>query len=467
MLDILIIISVVFIERKKPGEALLWAVIIAALPAFGVVLYVAFASTIWIKITSAVRNEKLNKQQTQALLEQIEMMKNRRLPLLEGMNEKQQQNIRFNLRCSRSLLTQHNEVQIITSGKEKFKKMFEDMNNAEESIHVVYYGLHNDKVGEAFVDLLTKKAKEGVKVRVLYDGMGSVSTPKKFFKELQEAGGRALAIKSMLTHFRNHRKIVVIDGKVAYTGGMNVGKKYVGELKNKSPWRDTQIRVRGDGAAILQSCFLYDWFYANPRKKHGINETELLEMFPGHEIDNVLPCQFVASGIESENEIIKLSYLRLISSAKRRIVIQTPYFIPDESVMNALMVAVVSGVEIILMVPGKKSNFFLEPVTTYNIAKLLPYGVKVFKYNGYIHAKTMTIDDDITCIGSVNMDVRSLEIDDEIFGIFYDDEFNKTHSSVLNEDFKNCTELDYEAVKNRNIFKKFFERIWLLFSPLM
>lgn len=467
VLNVLLIISVVFVERKKPGEALLWAVVLLALPIVGIFLYGIFGSTIWIKLTYHTRSGKISAVYREHLVAQLQQMKHHELALLEHMDSTQRANILFHMNYSDSLLTEHNEVEILTSGKEKYARLFSDLRQAKESIHMVYYGLHNDEVGQELLRILTQKAQEGVQVRVLYDGLGSLATPRGMFLPLIHAGGQAKRIKTLLTHFRNHRKIVVVDGRIAYAGGMNIGKKYLGKHKKKTPWRDTQIRVRGDMVSVLQYFFFYDWLYANPEKRPGVREEDFPMMFAPHDVTQTLPSQVVGSGVETDRQLIKLTYLRLISSASKRIVIQSPYFIPDESMLYTLQLAAASGVEVVFMLPGRQSSFFLEPATNYFISRLLPCGVRVFYYDGYVHAKTLTIDDNITCIGSVNMDIRSLEIDDEICCIFYDEAFNAQHRAVLEEDFSHCRELDYAAFERRNGWERIKERIFLLFSPLM
>lgn len=178
-------------------------------------------------------------------------------------------------------------------------------------------------------------------------------------------------------------------------------------------------------------------------------------------------CQVVSGGVDTYRANMKLSVVRLITAARERIVLQSPYFVPSDSVLEALQIAAASGVDIRLMLPAQRSSFFLEPATKYYIEQLLPYGIRVFLYDGYVHAKTMAIDGDITCIGSVNMDIRSLEIDDEVQVIVYDEGFAARHAAVLAEDFARCREMDYAAFAGRGLWQRMKERLFQLFSPLM
>lgn len=462
ILNFLSVIVVIFLEYKKPLEALLWVIVLTVIPG-GLVLYSIFGSTLWIKVTYKLRSGRINKEFHDNLRHFF--AKEDTQQYFDAFSEAQRDTALFNFNNSNSYLAINNSVDIITNGKVKYERLFADIRNAKKSINIVYYGLHNDKVGREFLALLTEKAKEGVVVRVLYDGVGSFLTPRYAFRALRHAGGQVKRIKSIWTHFRNHRKIVVIDGIIGYTGGMNIGKKYLGELKNKSPWRDTQIRMEGDAVYYLQYYFLYDWFYAHRRPR--ISEDDVPGLFPPHSVSDELICQVIGCGVETDQDGGKLAYIRMINAAKKRIVVQSPYFVPNSSLLNALRIAAASGIEVILMLPGRKSSFFLEPASHSYIDQILPYGVKVFLYDGYIHAKTMTIDDTITCIGTLNIDVRSMELDDELCVIFYDHGFIKKHQAVLDDDLKHCVEMDYDAFQKRGLWKKAAERFFRLFSPLL
>lgn len=178
-------------------------------------------------------------------------------------------------------------------------------------------------------------------------------------------------------------------------------------------------------------------------------------------------CQFVAGGVDNSLESSKMVYLSMIRSAKKRIRIQSPYFIPDVSILDALKVAIASGVEVEVMIPKIKANFFIDPVTNYYCGQLLQYGAKIYKYNGYIHAKTLTIDNELCAIGSVNMDVRSLMVDDEVCGIFYQNDFVEKYSAVFDDDISSCCVYTQEEFESRTRWDKIKEIFFLLFAPLM
>lgn len=466
-INLILIFTIIFVDHKKSGEAVLWVLVLILLPVVGILFYLSFGSTIGIRLTYKIKSHRLSQEYRSFWLDELESVKNKKIPLPCGSDTGMQDLILFNLNYCESLLCEKNEVDILTDGREKYRLLFEDIENARESIHIVYYGIHRDTIGLALVELLRKKAKQGVKVRLMYDGVGSFGTPKKMFAPLRRAGGMVKKIKPYLTHFRNHRKIVVIDGKIAYTGGMNIGEKYAGMDRVKTPWRDTQIRVLGDAVYLLQYYFLYDWFFVHPLSKVGLYDDELTALFPSHTVASELPCQVIASGVDTDKEFIRMSYLKLIASAKKKILLQTPYFIPDSTILDALKIAAASGVSIEIMLPGVKSSFFLQPVTNHYIAELLEYGVKVYHYHGYLHAKTLSIDDCVTVIGSVNMDIRSLSVDDEICTVFYSSAFAKRHEEQFALDRQNSDLLDNAAFLKRGMLQKAVERFFLLFAPLM
>lgn len=254
-IQIISVISIIFLEHKKPFEALLWVIVVSVFPLFGFIIYFIFGSTLRIKLEYRKKTKKLNEK----ILKNMENYDFTE-PLAQGrLNESQCKNISFNERYFNSKIAYCDDIEIITSGKEKYDALYADIASAKESINIVYYGFHSDKVGKELVARLTEKAKEGVKVRVLCDGIGSLFTSAWLFRKLIRAGGEYKKVKSIFTHFRNHRKIAVIDHKIGYMGGMNIGEKYLGKNKAKTPWRDTQVRLIGSVVSRLEYCFYYDW----------------------------------------------------------------------------------------------------------------------------------------------------------------------------------------------------------------
>ena len=457
---IALIISVLFMERKKPTEAILWVLVLILIPYAGVLLYIIFGSTMSIKITSFFRRKRL-KEKEHLLMPSDSAVAD------SGLSKEDLQVIRFNNVYNKCDLTSYNDISVYTCGVKHYEQLFEDIENAKNCIFIEYYTIHNDKVGHALADALTQKAKEGVKVLVLMDYIANLSTPKKMFEPLIEAGGRVIRIKPYLTHFRSHRKIVTIDHFVSYIGGMNIGEKYVNLDKIKNPWRDTQVRLEGNCTQVLDEYFLKDWL-CSVKSKYRDKTISYIDSINIPSVSHSKHiCQFIVGGVDTNKESIKMTYLTMIQSAQKRIRIQTPYFIPDAAIIDALKAKAATGVEIELMIPGIKASFFLDPVTTYYVGQLLEYGAKIHKYKGYIHAKTMIIDDELCCIGSVNMDMRSLMVDDEVCGIFYDNSFVQKYTSIYDKDIESCFDYTYDEFLFRSRKERMAEGFFLLFAPLM
>ena len=460
LLYVTLILTVIFVERKSPTEALLWVLVLVCLPYFGAVLYLIFGSTVSIKLTAFLRRRRLRKRMPAAQVPD-------QLLHSAELSEEDRQVIRFNATYNHSPLTCYDDARLFTTGESHYRALFQDIRQARECIYVEFYTIHHDLMGEAFVKALADKAREGVTVLVMCDFLANVSTPGKMFRPLREAGGKVIRVKPYLTHYRSHRKIVAIDHRIGYIGGMNIGKQYANLGKKKTPWRDTQVRLTGACTALLDAHFMTDWLCAIRQRdwEATVSYMESLRL-PAYEKTDRL-CQFVIGGVDNDKEAVKMNYLSMIRSAKHTIRIQSPYFIPDASVLDALKTAAASGVEVQLMIPGIKASFFLDPVTTSYAGQLLEYGARVFKYRGYIHAKTMVIDDELCCIGSVNMDMRSLMVDDEVCGVFYENGLVSQYIELFKQDITQCDPYSWEDFCQRGRKERVLENLYLPFAPLM
>lgn len=460
ILYIATILAVIFWERKNPTEAMLWVLVMVCIPYAGMLLYLIFGSTTAIKLTSVFRRKRLSRRLPAA-------EKPRDLLTRQKFSEEDLQVMQFNANYNNSPVTCYDDHQVFITGEAHYRALFQDIKEAKENIYVLFYTIHHDVMGEALVKALTEKAKEGVAVLVMCDFIANLSTPRKMFRPLVEAGGKVVRVKPYLTHYRSHRKIVTIDHKIGYIGGMNIGKQYANLAEKKNPWRDTQIRLTGACTATLDAYFMTDFLCAVRRRdwEDMVKHMESIQM-PQQRISPNL-CQFVVGGVDNDREAVKMNYLSMIRSAKKKIRIQSPYFIPDASVLDALKTAAASGVKIDLMIPGIKASFFLDPVTTYYAGQIMEFGARVYKYHGYIHAKTMTIDDEICCIGSVNMDMRSLMVDDEICGIFYANDLVQEYIEIFENDIQNCDPYFYDQFLKRGQKEKIAECVFLPFAPLM
>ena len=374
-----------------------------------------------------------------------------------------------------SPLTPGNTASLLINGEEKFPAVMQALEEAKDHIHIEYYIYENDKIGQAIEEILIRKEKQGVTVRFIYDDFGSRGIRKNLAIRLKNAGVESypfykISFLRMVNHlnYRNHRKIIVIDGKKAFVGGINVSDKYINDAtpSNKLFWRDTHLMLEGPGAYYLQYLFICDWNFCSGKPFENIKHyfpNQYRNNPPGDKI-----IQIAASGPDSVNPTILYSLLSVIHLAQEEILITTPYFIPDQSLMDALVVASLGGVSVKLLVPEKSDSKLVALAASSYYADLLAAGVKIFSYqDGFVHAKTLVVDKKLAVIGTANMDVRSFDLNFEVNAIVYDDELATSLANVFDADIKDAILLDKEAWSNRSISKKFLEKIARLVSPLL
>lgn len=361
----------------------------------------------------------------------------------------------------------NNHVTVYTNAQEKYESLFADIEKATESINIIYFIIRNDTTGNHLIDLLCKKAKEGVKVRLMYDGFGSILTPRRLFNrlryedncEIKEFFPVRLFSMSKINH-RNHRKIAVIDDKIAYMGGMNIGDEYMSKAKKRNlNWRDTHLRIEGSAVEYVQRCFAQDWEFSTGKDVP-------IKPYAGETTGDV-PMQIVSSGPDTMDEDIKCGMIRMLYGAKKYVYIQSPYFVPDETFLNAIRVAVQSGIDVRLMIPGVPDKKYVYHTTMSYAGQLLDAGVRVFLYPGFIHAKTMVADDEILTIGSANTDIRSFRLLFEINAFIYSQQKAVESREIFENDQALCHELTLEEYKNRGLIKTIKEGFFRLFSPIL
>lgn len=381
--------------------------------------------------------------------------------------------LQMNLRSSNALITVNNKTEIFHSGKLFFHEFLNDLRNAEESIHLEYFIYRDDEVGEEILRILRKKIREGVEVRLLVDGFGSMfSLSQRGRRKLIEAGvdfrnylNPASILGAWVINYRNHRKIVVVDGKIAYTGGMNIGEEYISGGRRFKTWRDTHMRFTGEVVSLFQSIFLADWINSNGKVQNLEKYFSLQEM---EDQNAFLPVQVLCSGPDSSWYSIQQLYFNIVSNADSKVLIQSPYFVPDDSIRIAMETAALSGVDVRLMmtgIPDKKIPFWAAH--TY-FEQLLSAGVKIYLYEkGFFHSKVVSVDDLIVTSGSCNMDVRSFFLDYEINTVFYDEAAAENFSKQFEKDMEGCMEMTLELYRKFRIPVKLRNSVCRIFSPLL
>lgn len=375
---------------------------------------------------------------------------------------------------TQSPLTANNEVKLLINGEEKFPEVIKALKEARQHIHLEYYIYEDDEIGRQIERILIDKVKEGVIVRFMYDDFGSHSIRKNLAKRLIENGVKVfpfLKINFVLfanrINYRNHRKIIIVDGKTAFVGGINVSDRYINHSNsNKQFWRDTHLRIDGMGVHYLQYLFLCDWNFCSNEKLQP-NE----QFFPGESSmagfgDKVV--QIVASGPDSETPNILFSVLKAINLASDEILITSPYFIPGESLTDALVIASLSGVSVKLLVPGVSDSVLVNAAAKSYYSELLKAGVEIFLYNkGFVHSKTMVTDGKIAMVGTANMDYRSFDLNFEVNAIVYDEEIAKQLRMIFFEDLRHAEKIDPGEWNSRSGFRQLLEKTARLISPMI
>jgi cardiolipin synthase len=372
-----------------------------------------------------------------------------------------------------SYLTGNNKVDVLLNGEQKFPEVLRALEEATYHIHIEYYIFEDDEIGNAIKDILIAKARAGVQVRLIYDDFGSRSIRKKVIPELKAAGVEAYPFYRVLfialanrLNYRNHRKIIVIDGCIGFTGGINVSDRYINspEHDNQVFWRDTHVKITGTGAFYLQYLFICDWNFC---AEEPLKIQQAFFREPKEDMGDAV-VQISASGPDSDNPTILFSLIQAIGMAEEEILITTPYFIPGESLLDALVVAALSGVKVILLLPDQSDSRMVAAAARSYYGELMNAGVEIYQYEkGFIHAKTMVSDQQLSVIGTANMDNRSFELNFEVNAVIYDNATAEEMTRVFYQDLKFSRRIDAAEWEKRPLYKQLPEKLSRLLSPLL
>jgi len=469
ILNIALGISIIFLERKNATSIWAWMMVLLFIPILGFILYLIFGMPIYNRriftwdTKSRLGVKKAVKAQLHALQERNFSFKNKEIAKYEDL-------IYLNLKNDDAIFTQDNEIEVFTDGHRKFDRLIEDLEEARDHIHLQYYIVRADGLGERIAKVLIKKAKEGVDVRVLFDDLGSRRLNNRFIKRLRKAGiqveaffpSKLIPNLNLKINYRNHRKLGIIDGKIGYIGGFNVGDEYLGKDPKFGYWRDTHLRIKGSAVQNMQTRFILDWNQAS--------RDDILydERYYATDPSGDAGVQIVSSGPDRDWEQIKNAYIKMIMSAKEYIYIQTPYFIPDESLKDALQIAVLSGIDVKIMIPNKPDHPFVYWATLSSSGDLLNAGADIYIYqNGFLHAKTIVVDGKIASVGTANIDVRSFRLNFEVNAFLYNEEITKKLVHAFHEDIKLSTQMTKQLYNKRSLGIRFKEAISRLISPVL
>lgn len=378
----------------------------------------------------------------------------------------------------KSPLTAGNAVKLLINGENKFPEVLSALETAKHHIHIEYYIYENDTIGREIEEILIRKASEGVEVRFIYDDYGSRSIRKTLVPRLLAGGVKAFSFHKIIfiafanrLNYRNHRKIIIIDGVTGFVGGINVSDRYINRSQKLLPhkqtfWRDTHIRIDGVGVQYLQSLFIADWNFCAPEELEP-NEFYFPKRSSVPDFGKKV-VQIAASGPDCDVPTILYSLLQVINGAKEEILISTPYFIPGDSIISALCVSALGGLKVKLLVPYDSDSVFVNAAAKSYYGELLRAGVEIYLYNhGFMHAKTMIADRKISVVGTANLDHRSFDLNFEVNAIIYDEEFSKELSDKFHEDLANSIKINQEEWEARPVYKKMFNKIARLLSPML
>ncbi|MBK5261982.1 MAG: cardiolipin synthase [Peptostreptococcaceae bacterium] len=472
VVDFIIALTIIFLERKNPSATLAWIMVLFLLPVMGIVFYFMFSQNI-----SRQKMFKLSKSEEavmeNALQEQIEEIKTGSFNFSNRESRAWRDLIRLNQTYGKAFFTQDNKISVITDGEDMHYTLLEDIKSAKSTINIMYFIIKNDNIGKQILKALTERAQAGVEVRLLIDAIGGRQILDFTIAELREAGGRVafffppkfkyLKMVNMKLNYRNHRKIVVIDGAIGYIGGFNIGREYVGLKKKFGYWRDTHLRFVGSGVQDINARFIMDWKFA-AKERLTVSEVYYSEVVK----EGTTGIQIVSSGPDSAREEIKRAYMRMIASATKNIYLQTPYFVPDDSLLDSLKMAALSGVDVKIMIPCMPDHMFVYWATYSYVGELINSGIKIYIYdNGFLHAKTIVVDTEVASIGSANFDRRSFKLNFEANAFIYDGKEAKKIEAIFEQDMKLCHELTKELYQKRSIIIKFKEAISRLLSDLL
>lgn len=454
-------IVVVLSENRNPIRSLAWVIALIFLPGLGLIFYAFFGRSLRGQHLMS-RSNKRRLFHSQAARHDLKT---------SPLTPSEQQVVKLTHRVSRYPFTQNNEADIFVDGEEKFEALKNDLRKARLSIYFQYYIFKADKLGREIAEILMEKAREGVEVKVIYDHVGSFSAPNKFFTKMRKAGVEAHPFFRVTfpqlanrINWRNHRKIVVIDREIGYIGGMNVAQRYLGIQEDGTAWRDTHLRLKGDIVGSLVYSFSMDW---NFLKNDSINHLEVTPPVQS-DIDNDTGMQLLTSGPTETWDNLELTFLRAIAGAQKCVYIQTPYFLPTDSLLRALEAAALANVDVRIMLPIKSDSRMLQYASLSYVTQCLKAGIKVYLYNpGMLHSKVMIIDDSFVTTGSVNFDFRSFENNFEGNIFIYDRAINRRMKDIFFEDLEKCRKLTISQWRKRPLLTRFNESILRLLAPIL
>ncbi len=468
----------VFRTRRDIASTWAWLLVLSVFPVVGFIIYLFVGRKLSDDDIFTIRTEQeaFGKKMVE---QQQKHVRGHQLLVPHGKLARARQLINLSLSLDRALVTFNNKVRVFTDGHQLFDKMIDDINHAQKQVYVEFYTFYSDDLGKRVLKALEAAAKRGVTVKVLYDLSGSRGTTYRFFAHLEELGGAAQPFNSKANkrittprlNYHLHRKIVVIDQQIGYIGGFNIGDQYLGIDPKFGYWRDTHLRIVGQAAMMLMVRFGMDW--NTTCRKTNKERIDLTAPFKDFKVeqpteDDDVAMQIVSSGPDNDNFAIRRGYESIISSARKYVYIQTPYLIPGEPILESLVIAARSGIDVRIMIPCMPDHPFVYRATEYYAKYLVNNGVKVYKYNnGFIHAKTMVSGNNLASVGSANQDYRSYRLNFEANAFAYNEQLTAELKQIFEQDMEKSTLLTPEYFAEQSNWRKFKQYFSRLLSPIL
>ena len=470
LINIVFSLLIIFFQRRNPTTVWAWLLLLYFIPVLGFILYLILGQN--FRRERMFKMKEIEGEIKYAVRRQEESIYRKKLRLRDPELDRFKRLILYNLNEAEAVLTDNNDIRIFTDGREKFQALLSEMDRARNYIHVQYYIIKNDELWKEIEEVLVRKARQGVEIRVLFDSMGCRGMRRSDWARLEKAGIKvaeffpALLGKLQLrVNYRNHRKIVVIDGRIGFVGGFNVGSEYIGKDRKFGYWRDTHVCIEGSAVTSLAVRFVLDWNYA--ARENLFLEDRLFEI-PTYVRNGRDPVQIISSGPDSHSQEIRNNYLRLIHMARKNIYIQTPYFIPDDDIRDALEIAAKSGIDVRIMIPCKPDHPFVYWATYSYLGEMIEAGARCYTYdNGFLHAKCMCVDGLVTCMGTANMDIRSFSLNFEVNAVIYSARTTERLMEAFENDIAKSTLVTRKKYEQRDFVIRIKEQFCRLLSPVL
>ena len=468
LFTILVMVVVIIMENQDPIKTVSWILILFLLPVVGIILYI-YLGVNPRKRKMISQKEMEDRMSLDRLIRDQQVLLASNNFLKDETLEPKRHLMKLLLNNAKAIITEHNHVRVLNNGRQTFGSMIYELENARQHIHFEFYIIEDDQIGNRIKDILIRKAKAGVEVRVLYDDVGSWSLSRRFIREMTTAGIRVMSFMPVKTYafankvnYRLHRKIVVVDGRVGFVGGINVADRYLRGLGPNNRWRDIHLRIEGDAVRSLQAIFLLDWNFANRTNEYDSR------YFPDHSIRERRLIQIAASGPDSDFQSIMQAYFAAIATATRYVYISTPYFLPNESIMTAMKTAALAGVTVRILMPEKNDSWIVGRSSRSYVKELLEAGVEVYFYiKGFTHSKLMIVDDIFASVGTANMDIRSFNQDFEANALIYDSQLAQQLRMDYEDDLTQSKRMTLDEWDRRSRWEKAQESVARIFSPLL